>query len=790
MSNIFKLTARKTFSCLLAVALLSACHNEEIPSGDILLKEGEVALQWLPANLGKMTVSRGTDNKNNEEQKITNVHIFLFDQDGLYLEAKDADAFQGYRRLDNANTNLVLQTSMFADETKAKQATIFVLANMPENTFVDRNNDGKPDNVTKLSDLQTMSIKLPTFTTNIPEAGLPMTLQLDGQDLSNDATEKIIILQLKSLMARVDLNFTMNPLQATPGADYPALEFQEVTIGNFPDGGTAIPQLDNPATTETTDNGKTIQLVTQTIVNSPLVGRLLREGNSVNTTFYMFEHARLAQDFSYPTMEEGDEYARQRYKNKRAADDAAYIEFVGRYSSHNDFNYRVTYRLYIGANPEDDFTIKSNCQYKNNITVTGISANNYGEEALLDTRVTIDKATPVFIEILRERMHDAHFNVTPMDIYLNNDEVTEVTFTLLNENGEPANANEMTWIRMEPYYYAPTEKCDYKEGEYAAQKAGDGKRKYFTTNLLTELNKNEYNRSYTVTQPEERIYLYIDENIPGDDLPEQIPSRQAKIRVTYKLSSGTTSSREFLIEQAGMRKITFNKYSTGGEYYTARRQAYDFYIEEYEEYLSHYDGKNPYTATYEGLEWGVNDVVTGLGVGYGQQFYQFMSWGWYNTTEIMDAYRSHSSWRGHEVTLNEKTNGAAEYCYNKNKRNEDGSITNVEWFLPTISELEFALDKYYGTYEVFQNKWYWSSNPGAIGEYDPSAGENTGNFGEDETRGRATKAVYNNGKFEHAVSAANEKYENGKGGSANRTQIFRIRAAYIPQNKKPTDAYQ
>ena len=580
MNHIFKRTTWQTLTFFLSAIFLMACSDKEIPSGLASLGEGEVALQWIPANLGKITVSRGTDSKNSEEQKITNVHIFLFDSEGNYLEAKDANAFQGYRYLDNSNNNLVLQSDLFADQVKAAKATIFVLANMPEGTFTDKDANGKPDEVSNQAELESMVINLPDFSTDIPDAGLPMILRQTDEDLSSSATTKIIILSLRSMMARVDLNFIMDPLQSTSGANYPSLEFQSVRVGSFPGGGTVISQLE---TSNVTDDSN-IELHSREITNSPLTGRILRDGNNVSATFYMFEHGREAKDYTYPDMDnENNDYTKQRYKNLRAAEDAAYIELVGRYSSHNDFQYRVIYRLYLGANAVDDFTIKPNCQYKNNITITGISVNNLGDEALLDTRVTIDEETPVFIEILRERMHDAHFNVTPIDVYLNQAEINKVTFTILNENGEAANANEMTWIRMEPYYHAPERKCDYKKGTYAATEAGDGKRKYFTTNLLKELNENDYNRSYTVTQPEERIYLYIDENVPGDDLPEQIPSRQAKIRVTYELKSGTTSYKEFLIEQAGMRKVTFNKYSTGGEFASAGRQAYDFYIEEYEE---------------------------------------------------------------------------------------------------------------------------------------------------------------------------------------------------------------
>lgn len=813
------LISRRLRGCLygLAAILTMGCADDELPGGaDVALKEGEIALQWVAANMG-MHVSRGTDTKTGEERQINNVHIFLFDTDGNYLEPSELDAFQGYRRLDNGGTNWILQTELFADQGKAENATVYVLANMPEGYFADTGNDGRPDDVTTMTDLEAMAIELPTFTTDIPESGLPMVLKQTGVNLSNNAGTKIVMLQLRSMMSRIDLNFTMDPLQGTVG-NLPSLEFHAMRVGNFPKGGKVVSQLvsmeDGTTSTGTTETDEEAYGLTDfEVTDSPILNQVLREGSGQSVTFYMFEHARTAKSENvlpggnYP--ENIADTARQRYKNYLAKDDAAYIEFEGNYTSQNGFRYRISYRLYVGANPVNDFTIKPNCQYKNNITITGITVNNYGDEALLDTRVTIHEDTPAFIEILRERQFDAHFNVTPMDIYLN-EERAQVTVTILNENGEPAREGEMKWIRMEPYHVAynntATDKYDFgKEGkvetnQYAARFAGDGKRKYFTTDLLSELEtlNNDASRTYTVTRSEERIYFYIDENVPTDDQArkgDDVESRNATIRITYRNANGEETSQEATFVQAGMRSVYFNKFSPGGTH-NAEREAYYFYIEEYEEYLAHYDGKNEYTDTYEGLEWGLTNLRSGLGAPSDSRWYEYMSWGWYNTNRIMTRYRQAGDlWRGHEMTLNEKPSGAAEYCYNKNKRDEDGNVVSVEWYLPTISEIEFAIDKYYTTYEVFQNKWYWSSNPGAEGTYNWNEHVNTGNVGENPERARGTKSLWNGSSFEHAVSAANELYptytQNGQtkeGGSARRIEKFRIRAAYIPNRNKPSDS--
>lgn len=793
-----------------AIVLLGTSCTKELEEQQLAfpLHEGEVALQCLPANMAIQHVkSRATDTKTGEEQQINNIHVFVFTAEGNYLKADDNDAFQGYRYVEGGRT-MVLQSDMFANQTEAENATVVIVANVPRNTFGDVTATGAPSQITDLSSFESFVYNLPTFTATLPEDGLPMYGQKTGVNLSTGATEKIIQLQLKSMMARIDLDFTMNPYQSSDDRRNPALRFNEVRIGNFPTGGTIKPQLD---TKDITDN---ISLQEETTVQvDGFSDRTLREGEPQELTLYMFEHARAAKELSEITLEDGSKpfpnnsypegitpSEEQRYKNYLANDEAAYIELEGIYTNHNDYKYAVTYRIYPGANATDDFTIKANRQYKHNITVKGITVNNMGTEALLDTRVDIDSEdNPYFIEMLREREHDAHFCVTPMDVYIYRGGTVEV---------EILNADKTPWIRMEPL-------------GHAAEEAGDGKRDYFTVNLLEELSKNT---SYTVTSTndnethEERIYFYIDENTPTKEQAanhEEVPEREATIQITYTEDGGTqrTHTRTIPIRQAGMLPVQF---SSSPNYW--------FYIEYYEEYLEHYDGKDLFTHTYNGLEWGLEGVITELG---GNNYAEYLPYGWRNTMTMMQAFRSQTN-EGKtkpEITLNDKPRSAAEYCYNKNKRNAEGEVETCHWYLPSIREIENAMDKYYGTFDVFQDNWYWSSNPGP-GEENRGNNltwENITSVGESTEYARATKSQLkaNGTSFTHATSEANKPYAKdpsnptgwdtwynpkewqdinhgnlsdppyifdvpnnedlpeGIGGFARRNKVFRIRAAYI-----------
>ena len=783
----------------LLALLAMACTDDMDRSSGSALGQGEVALQWLGPNMGIQHVStRGTDPKTAEEQAIHNVHVFIFKADGSYLAADKSDAFQGYQFVSDGQ-NLVLQSNMFEDG--AGDATVVAVANVPSGTFGELNTAGHPNDIANKAALAAFIFNLPTFTATIPETGLPM-IGVADVDLSSTATGKVYTVQMKSLMACIDLNFTMDPYQSSDDRQNPALRIDNVYVGNFPTGCTIDPQLDPtiiaPDDTWTAPTKTTGEVHAETEVTATdFTGHVLREGSPQSLTLYMFEHARAAKAFTYPNGISDDE--KQRYKNKLADGEAAYIKLEGVYTNHNGYKYAVTYTLYPGADATDDFTIKHNRQYIHNITVTGITVNNMGTEALLDTRVDIDSdENPYFIEMLREREHDAHFCVTPMDIFIYKGGTVKV------EIEDPENH---TWIRMEPI----------KE---AATQAGYGKRDYFVTNLVTDDLKD--NIEYIVTSAdatkphEERIYFYIDENVPTMNQwenNEEVKSREATLLITYTElknpnpgENPRTHTREIVIRQAGMLPVQFTSNDN---------ISYTFYFEKYEEYLNHYDGKDQYDHSYPGLEWGFMDIETGLG---GTDGNTYMKYGWRNTMQIMQKFRNNNGTYTDEkddITLNEKPRGATEYCYNKNKRNSYGQVEECHWFHPTISEQEQMMDQYYGTDSVFQQNWYWSSNPGPWGR---NGGNDDASHitwtGESYEHARATKSTWqivteNNQSawgFSHARSEADRPYaklngswdtpytgdmavtEEGEGGFARRNKVFRIRAAYIPDKPNNYDA--
>lgn len=320
--------------------------------------------------------------------------------------------------------------------------------------------------------------------------------------------------------------------------------------------------------------------------------------------------------------------------------------------------------------------------------------------------------------------------------------------------------------------------------------AGNGKRKYFTTNLVTETLAA--NKKIELDADKDRIYLYVDENLDvwhlGDSRDQR--TRKATLKLTYYENNTEKESRELILEQSKLLEVTFHGPNNGGGNDETNNWAdRKFYIEAYEEYLSHGDPLNEFKndQVYNGLPW--EDYTSASGANIGREWcengfkipiiggyrdgYVWCSsnfyWGHTFTTAIVNAAEMDIR----ELTLNTKPKTAAGYCFNKNKRNSDGSVSNSKWYLPGIRELERLLEDYYLEYTEFQNNYYWSS----------AAGEGSGN--ENQNYARATKAyIGTDGRFHYYNSGTGDEYngENGTGGFAPRKTKLRIRAARIDAN--------
>lgn len=497
---------------------------------------------------------------------------------------------------------------------------------------------------------------------------------------------------------------------------------------------------------------------------------------AIELSFYMFENLQDAAKDSTGYYPAGinTEYDKQRWKPEFAGEDATYFKMRAFYSTYNEdgsgnATYEATFTFYLGANPTYDFKVARNRHYLNNVTISGLMNVGTNEDhTTFDARVNItEQNNPYFIAMMRERDHDAHFCITPMDVYLF-DEEESPTMTV-----EIADADNHTWIRMEKVPAANMANGTIPEGwdtdKYIVAStygytnpdwhAGNGKRKYFTTTLMDELKDNI---AYTLNTTRDRIYFYLDENLSTKE-------RSATINITYNANNETEPRhRTIEIVQHGLMRVDVAPDEGEGYPY-----GQTIYVEAYEEYLEHHDPLDEHTndAMYNGLEWGAN------GVRFSGQYINRDEWCnvYFNGLEATNNIVTETG-QG-KMDLNEKPESAAQYCNNKNKRDDEGNVpaSNYGWFLPGIRQLEAILTTYYNQYPEFQQNFYWSSAAAKARE-----GTLIYRYYEDINYARATKALSGGG---FAGSDWNETYtgETGTTGKTPRTgKYLRIRAAYIP----------
>ena len=496
----------------------------------------------------------------------------------------------------------------------------------------------------------------------------------------------------------------------------------------------------------------------------------------------------------------------QRFKPELVkGQNATYVAIKGKFTDHQKHVYDVAYRIYLGKDNYGDFNIIRNTHYNNFITIKGIdnsddqSANydptdpDFDPGAIapisIDHRVSIDRTTPLVVGLRRETLLDAHIEVRPLRLHLSGGDPatnsTKATVTLTKVKDSDPELS--TWIAME------------KSGNSGDHITGtgtpsDGKRKFFTADLISSIySKAETNDDGNIVinvdglgyKANQTIWLYADENI-------STTARSAVLQIDYDYKDAAPEN--YIITQYGLFKVT------GAD------SGRDYYIENFEEYLYNYDVEDIYSQTkQEGMPWGLdgvqlsnehnsfyidedntdwNDYVANNQLlkydFYIAKYDSFVTEGvkvhgfagQHFTSEIFDATKNNTdvNKKVNVLTMADQPKGAVEYCYNRNKRNSDGSIAKVEWYLPSADELEDFIVPAYSTFEEFQDNYYWTSQPAYIRDafyYQYATGGSKDSnisdayafvaYEDNEQYARATKVVAKgNNVYEYALSGLNK----------------------------------
>lgn len=796
--------------------LLASCAKEESDSFIPQPTEGVTLSVQCVDMLPQVIMSRAVESKTAEEKKINRLHLFFFDKEGNFL-IPTSDNFKPYHVANIGENGLAAVTipkNAFQEQQDLTDIQIYAVANpisnvqdadhtnetfrvetySPNGTIChgDANDPAKEVTITNLDDLRNWYYRPAkrADVTKLPAGGMPMVAHYQApageKVLADNGT---IVLQMKALMARVDIKVNLDANQTSHDHRLPTLQVEQYGIKNMP---RCVPFT--APTTTTTVPAADIEPEMLVKLDNPMT---LVDGQQTEVfTYYTYENIKEKKaEPKYPAgVDVNDETVTQRWKPTIAPDDASAFIMKGHYVTHQGLEYDASFTVYLGSDVVDKFDVRRNHCYKNNITICGLDYVRNSDESkyTFDGRVNVITENPVYISIVNERKVDAHATALPMDIYFlrmeNNTAICPSTVTIELLPGNDGRIPD--WIRMEKVSAATMKANDYK--------AGTGAREYFTTDLVTNTLKD--NTKYVIhnnhdnQHPEDgtrtRIYFYIDENVPASNnpAPGTYGDRTAVVRVHYENEEGEDRNRTIEIDQKALLHVTGVRNSLN----------IDYWLEYYEEYMDHKDPLDLHSMPaelYSGLPWskrtdGNDSYATNtafrsylgnIGVSIGNRFDSYEVYGakqglW--MTEFMLLSRTgRRPITDVKIYNDEIPPTAFHYCYGKNKRQDDGNVptpTNGQgyWFLPGISDLEIALETYYTTFPEFQQNLYWSASSASYKRLLITY--------EYESHARAT-AIKPDGKYIESGTETPDYDANDpmKSGKAPRTTPLRIRAGYV-----------
>lgn len=807
-----RLRFNNILSALTAVAallLIASCSESPVDAPQPPAAPGASIRLTTGSMLPQVVTSRAAEaeEKTDEEQKINTVHIFFFDSEGNFLTPTKPEEFAPYVALDFTTGRpeaLAVPSDAFVDQDAAN-VHIVAVANIhgsqfrtdwtPEGDIV----NGDPEDAAKVVKVCTVNdlyrwVYRPAERKDIsklPTEGMPMVGELKNAHLKGYSA---INVHLTALMARVDVKVHLNALQINADEGLPKLVVNGFGIKNLP----KKVSLFNPdnARTATTDE----EIITdEQIVEVKNPETLLSDQNAQTFTYYTYENLRDAQNagFSYPEGVADDPAVHQRWKPQIADAHASTLVIHGVYTTHQNLTYRAQFTFYLGDNTVDNFEVRRNRCYKNDITVRGLDIVGNHDDNLytFDARVNIATDNPVFISLVNERRIDSHWSVVPMDIYFleNAPEGSTVDVEIL----DPATS----WIHL-----------GYCDASLVADddiKAGWGCADYFYEDMFTRYPETKATASHN----RDRIYFYVDENA-------STTAREAHIKITYKPSrdesdsDGNSYSQTIEFLQAGLLPFTVSGTT--------------YYMEAYEEYAEHRDPLDTHAPSpwYQpaGIPWareGSKLAVQELGA----KWYKIKSfaaiWKPYETTTSDGismttlfyfgyhyVYKPTSIFGGYIYnedeyitatgarpvsdikiypTSNESIEGAVQYSFSKNKRNQSGLSESIKWFLPGISELESMLRAYSVNYPTFRSDFYWSASTAKNPNNSASISEERENW----HRARATMIGSNGNTVSSGATGGSSTADGNRskdisssddypsGGRTLRTQPLRVRAIRV-----------
>ena len=277
--NTAKPSYRHLLYGLCLVLLLGACQRDELYNPASTGGGSSLQLSFISDPMQRYNVTtRSSDAKNDAEKSIHNLHIFFFDKDGKWLEGSylegypSASAQGGYLSPGQSSTLIKIAngTHNFTDYQAAQETYIYAVANVKESLFRELDEAGRPQCLQDIMNEQgisnprdaLLSIQYtpdaPIFLTLPQETGMPMightetAIDLTHTDHANEEDNHVI--ELKALMARIDMTISLDANDTEPNA--PSMILTEWSAHNLPTG-VSFTAIESDTNTALSDENKT-----------------------------------------------------------------------------------------------------------------------------------------------------------------------------------------------------------------------------------------------------------------------------------------------------------------------------------------------------------------------------------------------------------------------------------------------------------------------------------------------------------------------------------------------------
>ena len=713
----------------------------------------------------------------NSETDIKTLSALIFDDDGKFVDLR------------TGTTSVTINKSMLnspANQGRLTSATIVMFANVSLDNIKDANGKSIRDSLSTLT-----LAKVDGYSCHFKEAntvitdlasfadGLPMTGRAEGVNLTPSRDQQgPVTVNLQILYAKINFSIGVENGSENTGSGmkfamtgYSVHNASKVTALAEPEGATASDDYAYTSSGKTGSKSGTVNL----------------DGTPLTFTFYVaesrYEHNSdlrgIYPDDDWLTSVPGEDVKGyndetdkgrlngvkyfyddliQQYKPKLAGltsgkpgqGKATYVLLKGTYTDYRGTAWTVNYKVYLGKDNAVNFHVDRNSEYTNHITIKGIRNNDsHGNgDVWVDHRVNVSTTDPAgYVTITRETLIDAHIEVRPLRVKWDGDKYAGVRVYFPTDS---ISGNLLNWIGIERFTGS---NCQESSTYCYADGKSTGKRRYFTTDLISELQTKggqfgvselENGKKFVYLQNGDCAWIYFDENTFTGNKRNGL--RKAEILLEFVDSDGNKKAEEkYEVKQQGLKLVPDVNYNA----------------ECYEEYLHSYDSADKYNLsttpadyTQQGLSWGLadrtisKDVIvsaapldgSNYGINIGLQQYVSERYDFYHKSDVPTGtyYWYHQNANDNWVTMTSETGlgftkratendaisikdmgslpeNAYQYCLSKNKFevDEDGNVAMVlHWYLPDVYQVKHMLEKIEdGFSDLHSEDFYWSSQP-------------------------------------------------------------------------------